>query len=255
MHVGVVDDVLRCEDVFACAAELGFAGLEVVLRRGDLARPDRLAELVKAKERWQLDVPSLILGGHNVEGGIADADHAVAARATAEVVAALEWAQALAADTILVPFFLAGDLPDEEAVDRCAAAFGALCPAAERVGVTLCFEGSLAAAEILRLAERSGSSAFGCYFDPANLVVAGFDPPAEARALGPLIRRVHLKDTRERRGDCRLGEGRVDFAACAAALAAIGYDGWLVLETPSAPPSVVARDLSFVRSTFPSLRR
>jgi sugar phosphate isomerase/epimerase len=255
MHVGVIDDILRCEDAFACAAELGFAGVEVVLGRSDLALPDRLAELMDAKERSQLAVPSLILGGHNVEGGIADPDGAVAALARSEVVVALDWAQALGSDAILVPFFLAAELADEEAIDRCAAAFEMLCPLAERAGVALCFEGSVAATVILGFAERSGSQAFGCYLDPANLVVAGLDLPTEALALGPLIRRVHLKDTRERRGDCRLGEGRVDFGACARALAEIGYDGWLVLEGPPAPPDLVARDLSFARSVFPSLRR
>jgi sugar phosphate isomerase/epimerase len=68
----------------------------------------------------------------------------------------------------------------------------------------------------------------------------GLDPPTGARALGTLIRRVHLKDTLERRGDCRLGEGRVDFGACARALAENGYDSWLVLEAPPAPPDLVA---------------
>ena len=226
-----------------------------MLRRADLASRDRLAELVAAKERSGLEVPSLILGGHNVDGGIADAAATVAARAEAEVLAALAWAPALGADVVLVPFFLAADLADLDAIDRCGAAFERLCPAAERADVMLCFEGSLAAAEVFALAERVASPAFGCYFDPANLVVAGLDPAAEAFALGPLIRRVHLKDTRERRGDCHLGEGRVDFAACARALDAIGYDGWLVLETPAGPPDEVGRDLSFARSVFPSLRR
>jgi L-ribulose-5-phosphate 3-epimerase len=255
VQLGVVEDVLRCDDVFACAAELGFVGIEVVLARGDLARPARLAELAKASARTRLGVPSLVLGAHNVDGGIADADPAVAARASTEVLGALEWARSLGADVVLVPFFLAADLPDEAAVERCAAAFGALCPTAERDGVTLCFEGSLAADEIRRLADRVGSPAFGCCFDPANVLVAGLDPPAEALALGSLIRRIHLKDTRERRGDCRLGEGRVDFAACRRALAAIGYDGWVVVEGPPAPPTEVARDVNFARSALPPLRR
>lgn len=255
MRAGVVEDVLRCDDVFGCAAELGLDGVEVVLAPGDLARPERLAGLVDAKKRWQVEAPSLILGAHNVEGGIADRDRAVAARATDEVVEALRWCRVAGSDVVLVPFFLAAELGDDDALERCAAAFEALCPAAERAGVTLCFEGSLPSTAILELAERSGSRAFGCYFDPANLVVAGLDPATEARALGPLIRRVHLKDTRERRGDCRLGEGRVDFAACADALAAIGYDGWLVLETPPGATAEVAGDLSFARSLFPSLPR
>jgi sugar phosphate isomerase/epimerase len=255
MPAGVVADVLLCEDVFACAGALGLEGVELLVGRDALARPGTLAELAATAEGSALEVPSLILSGHNVDGGIADAETGVAARASNDVLAAVECSRELGAEVVLVPFFLAADLIDADAVERCATTFARLCPAAERANVTLCFEGSLAAAQILQLAERIGSPAFGYYFDPANLVVAGLDPAAEALALGPLIRRVHLKDTRERRGDCHLGEGRVDFAACARALDAIVYDGWLVLETPPGPPEEVARDVSFAQSVFPSLRR
>jgi sugar phosphate isomerase/epimerase len=245
MRIGALSDVLMCDDVFGCAAELGLEGLEIVLASGDLARPERLSDLARSARRAALEIPSLVLGSQNLEGGVADADPAVAARARAEVLVALEWARVLGADAVLIPFFLKADLPNEAAVERCADAFGALCPAAERAGITLCFEGSLEATAVARIAEGAGSSAFGCYFDPANLVVAGLDPAAQVRALGRLIRRVHLKDTRERRGDCSLGDGRVDFAACAQALTEIGYGGWVVLESPPGPPEAVARDISF----------
>jgi sugar phosphate isomerase/epimerase len=55
-----------------------------------------------------------------------------------------------------------------------------------------------------------------------------------------------------RPGDVRPGGGRVDFSECASALGEIGYDGWLTLETPTGPPPLVARDLSFTRTTFPT---
>ena len=117
--------------------------------------------------------------------------------------------------------------------------------------MTLCFEGSLPADRIASLAARVGSEAFGCYFDLANpLAHKGLDAPTEIRALGELVTRVHVKDTRVRTGDCRPGTGRVDFAECALALSEIGYDGWLTLETPPAPPPLVSRDLSFTRSVF-----
>src|SRR5204862_6543946 len=89
-----------------------------------------------------------------------------------------------------------------------------------------------------------------CYFDLANLVVRGLDPPTEIRGLGPLVCRVHVKDLLARKNDCHPGLGRVDFPECAAALAEIGYDGWLVLETPAAPPPVVARDVAFTEAAF-----
>ncbi len=113
---------------------------------------------------------------------------------------------------------------------------------------------SLPADRIASIAARVGSEAFGCYFDLANPIAhKGLDPEAEIRALGGLIAAVHVKDTRVTTGDCRPGTGRVDFVACARALAEIGYDGWLTLETPPAPPPLVSRDLSFTRSVFAGL--
>jgi L-ribulose-5-phosphate 3-epimerase len=253
VHAGIVSDVVQGDNPFAVAAELGFDGVEVVLPHE--LTDKTLAALGDVQTRWRLEIPSLILGAHNMHGGIADANPVIAARARDDVRTALVWAQELGADTLLVPFFLAADLTDDRAIDRCAAEFRLLCGDAEDAEVTLCFEGSLSAREILSLAAQVDSPAFGCYFDPANLVVAGLDPTTEARTLGPRIRRVHLKDTRERRGDCRLGEGRVDFAACASALAEIGYDGWFVIEGPAADAPDVARDLTFARSMFPALER
>ena len=118
----------------------------------------------------------------------------------------------------------------------------------------LCIEVSLPADRIAAIAARVGSEAFGCYFDLANPIAhKGLDPEAEIRALGGLIAAVHIKDTRVTTGDCRPGTGRVDFAGCARALAEIGFDGWLTLETPPAPPPLVSRDLSFTRSVFAGL--
>ena len=169
--------------------------------------------------------------------------------------AAIELAAELGADIVLVPFFLRGELDGEDGLDRCAESFRPLCAEAASAGVTLCYEGTLPAREILRLAERVGSSAFGCYFDLANPLAAGLDPPTELRELGELVRRVHFKESRTLRGDTRPGLGRVDYAECALALAEIGYDGWLVLETPAAPPALVARDLSYARTHFPALEQ
>jgi sugar phosphate isomerase/epimerase len=257
LRAGVVDSTLRRGDesdgaVFERAHRVGFAGVEVVLQRDDL-RSRRLESLRRAMETTGVEIPSLVLGVHNEDGGIADADPAVAARAADQTRTAIAWAAELGADVVLVPFFLRGELVERADVGRCAAGFAALCPTAAAVGVTLCYEGTLPAEAVLELAHLVDSPAFGCYFDLANPVVSGLDPATEARRLGRLVRRVHFKDARTRRGDCQPGLGRVDYAECARALTQIGYEGWLVLETPPAPPEVVARDLSFARRCFPAL--
>ena len=226
MRAGVVDTVLRRDGdddaaVLERARQLGFAGVEVVLRRGDL-ESGRLESLRRARAATGVEVPSLVLGFHNEDGGIADADPSAARRAADDVRASIAWARELGADVVLVPFFLRAELLGEADVDRCADGFAALCPTAAAEGVTLCYEGTLPADGVLALAERVSSPAFGCYFDLANPVVSGLDPATEARRLGDLVRRVHFKDARARRGDCRPGLGQVDYAECVRALTEIG---------------------------------
>jgi sugar phosphate isomerase/epimerase len=255
MRAAVMDSVLApYAEPFTAAARLGFAGVEVDLTRADLRSSgrERLAELRRRQEATGLEIPSLVLGEHS-DGGIADADPHVAEAAAEDVRQALEWAADLGATALLVPFFGRGELASDADLDRCAAAFRSLSPLGSQRGVTLCYEGMLAAERVRLLAERIDSLAFGCYFDLANAVGRGLDPATEIRTLGRLLARVHVKDARVRPGDCPPGLGQVDFAESARALREIGYDGWLVLETPPGPAPLVGRDLSFTRSAFPEL--
>jgi sugar phosphate isomerase/epimerase len=233
---------------FERARRAGFAGVELVVSRDDLRGGRRLDDLPRA-----LPVPTLVLGDHNHGGGIADADADVARAAEQDVRDAVDRAAALGADVVLVPFFLRGEITDEAGFDRCADAFRGLCPVAAERGVTLAFEGTLPAERIRALAAHVESRAFGCYFDCANVTNEGLDASTEVLALGELVTRVHVKDTRSRRGDVVPGLGRVDFASVAKALTAIGYDGWIVVESPAAPWELIARDLSFARRHFPAL--
>jgi sugar phosphate isomerase/epimerase len=257
VRAAVMDVVIGGRDdaeAFARARRAGFSGVEVVVSRKDLASGARLRDLRLAQEATGLEIPALVLGEHNEKGGIADTSPDVSSRAYDDVRHALAWARELGAGVILIPFFVRAELVSETDDERAVGAFQALCPEAAEHGVQLCFEGSLPAGRIASLATRIGSDAFGCYFDLANpLAHAGLDPPTEIRGLGELITRVHVKDTRVRTGDCRPGTGRVDFHECARALSEIDYDGWLTLETPPAPPPLVARDLSFARTVFAGL--
>jgi sugar phosphate isomerase/epimerase len=229
-------DVLPSADdgeLFGRAKRLGFAGVEVILRR---AEGDRLDALRRAKAETGLAVPSLVLGEHSDLGGIADGEPAVAAAATQDVERALDWAAELGSDALLIPFFGRTELRDEADIERAA---GALRP--------------LASEPIRRLAAAVDAPAFGCYFDTANVVTRAMDTATELRGLGDLVRRVHLKDVRVKVGDCPPGLGRVDFDKTARALDEIGYEGWIVLETPPGPPELVGRDLAFARTVVPRL--
>jgi sugar phosphate isomerase/epimerase len=178
----------------------------------------------------------------------------VAQAALEDIRQAIDWAAQLGAKVILTPFFGQAELATEADLERAVTAFRQLCPLALERQVKLCYEGYLPARDVLRLAEWVGSEAFGCYFDMANIVGRGLDTALEIRALGKLTEQVHMKDIWIKPGDCPPGLGRVNFPESVKALAEIGYDGWIVLETPTGPLALVARDISFTRSQFPTLR-
>jgi sugar phosphate isomerase/epimerase len=75
---------------------------------------------------------------------------------------------------------------------------------------------------------EGGSPEIGLCVDTGWLATQGIDAPSAIRALGPLVRHVHVKDVRARGGHetCPLGEGCADIRGVIAVLAEIGYSGW-----------------------------
>jgi L-ribulose-5-phosphate 3-epimerase len=70
-------------------------------------------------------------------------------------------------------------------------------------------------------------------YDPANMVMNGFDPVQGAYDLGDLIVHTHAKDgigPGPNRGEVPLGEGEVPWDRYLRALREIGYDGFLTIE-------------------------
>ena len=79
-----------------------------------------------------------------------------------------------------------------------------------------------------------GSEGLKVNFDPANLVMAGFDPVRGVHDLADLIVHTHAKDGYRNRdgshGEVPLGRGQVPWDAYVAALRDIGYDGFFTIE-------------------------
>jgi inosose dehydratase len=104
--------------------------------------------------------------------------------------------------------------------------------------------------EIERLLEVSD---IGLCLDTGHLLLGRGDPVAAIRAWGSRINQLHLKDARldileqivaeaapvqeiwRRRAFCRLGEGDIPIANVLAAIADVGYGGWLVVEQDVLP--------------------
>ncbi len=189
------------------------------------------------------------------------------------VIDAIEAAKALGAKNILMAFFSNGDLRlrdankrlrdlkdgefssyelDEEGVTRVIEALRQIAPRAEDAGVIMGLENTLTAKQNLEIIDRIGSKMAQVYYDVGNSWSYGYDVPGEIRMLGnERICEVHLKDNKTR----ILGspEGQVDMSRCARALAEIGYDKWLVLETSGRRDRFIEDtrvNVAFVKKTF-----
>jgi sugar phosphate isomerase/epimerase len=228
--------VLRqpAERMFEVARDLGFDGVELDIRPGYertplFQRQERQALLARAGAAG-MAIPSICLGLLN-QGGFAN-EPEERARAQVAVKDCIALAQETDSRVLLLPFFGRGEIRSEASVQQVIVDVRTLAPMAEGAGVVLALETTLAAPELRRILDAIGSPAVQVYFDMANAVWRGYDPVAELRALRDSIAQIHVKDIAVTPGDCALGEGRVDVAACVRTISEIDYAGWLVLETP-----------------------
>jgi len=255
MKLASMDSVLKAAndaDAFAKAKSLGLDGIEINLKLAGLrdptsARPTRLRELAAEHD---LDLASMVLGEHN-SGGIATwwRDRS----ADDEVRRAVEWCSDIGAQTLLLPFFFFNEPKGRTHRAAVAERLKPHCERAAELKVVIAFEGVLTAEQLLEMANAIDSPGFGVYYDPANATWCDHDVASEIRALGKLIRQMHIKDAKTFTGDVPAGEGRVDWKGVVAALDAIGFDRWLSLETPPGPIESIAKSVAFARKTFPRL--
>ncbi len=151
----------------------------------------------------------------------------------------------IGASVILVPFFGTAVLKSEEQVRRMTQAMERLSPLAEENNVCLALETSLKAVDVVRVIEDIGSSYVQAYFDTGNTVSMKYDLVQEIEGLGEHIVQVHVKDNPS---ISMLGEGRVDFEVVIDTLQRVGFDGYLMLETPATdrPVAAAARNLNYL---------
>jgi len=100
--------------------------------------------------------------------------------------------------------------------------------------------------------DRIDSQSVGIYYDVGNMTAGGFDNADAIRELGGYISALHIKDRVVGNGGRRLGEGDVDFVAVRDALAEMGYDQVLTLETPTMddPEMEARKNLAFVKELW-----
>ena len=96
-----------------------------------------------------------------------------------------------------------------------------------------------------------GSKWVRAYFDIGNHVKYA-PPEAWIRALGPLLARCHVKDFKLNDDPggggkfVEIRDGSVNWPAVRAALAEVGYQGWMTIEGSSLPPAEQGRRLDLI---------
>lgn len=241
------------ETILPVAREAGLDGVELCLR-GDYAQDslwslDGARAIAARASNEGLDIPSLTLLMLN-QGGFAG-DPRTRQRARDIVHHSIDVAAALGARIILLPFFGAGRIEGVEGIAQVVEDLRALASTARQAGVVLGIETTLPAPTVVEIVRAVDSPAVSNYFDIANAVWLGYDPVAEVETLhaAGALPQIHVKDIQEKPGDRGPGEGRVPYPAVADALRRVGYDGYLVFETPPTDDPVAAarRHLTFMK--------
>lgn len=239
MKIGIRDGCLQepWSSVFEIGARLGFEGLELDLgasyEETMLWRLEGRKGLKEIIDQSGIALCSLCLG---VCWTYSPADDSAGTRDRIRRVltATCTYAAELGAKWILVPVTPGGEEVDHvTGTARWLEMMQSVAPVAADLGVVLCLENvgrgyGKSAAELANLVDTVASPGVAVYYDVGNALAFGNDPVAEIKFLGSRIGAVHIKD---READL-LGEGIVPIPQCLQALREIGYDDWLVLETP-----------------------
>ena len=237
------------EDAMKLAKAAGFEGIELTLDAAGPLNPNTtdadLAAIKAAAEEIGIALPSVACSLYWAYSFTSD-DPQERQKAHETAVTQIRFAKALGADTVLVvPGSVAVEfvperpvVPYDVAYDRALEAMKALAPVAEEYQIHVGVENVwnqllLSPLEFRSFLDAVGSDYVGSYFDVGNVMFSGY-PEHWIRILGSRIRKVHFKDYKRNPGglNCFVDilSGDVDWKAVTAALADVGYDGWVTGE-------------------------
>ena len=231
------------------SCKLGLAGVEPMIGAPDceyLSWTDaQVGQFLQHVGQVRVTVPSVALGAFNEDDSLVDP--AGAQRAQDLILRSLKFTHAVGAAVMLLCTYFRSHPDTPQKKDALVAVLKKVAPAARELGVTIALESPLPADELAQIVRAASSETIGVYYDVGNSIYLGFDVLADIRALGPLIRAMHLKDTAAMLGDSHLGKGRLDLPGTMQALKEIRYDGWLMLETPSGNESALRQDIQILK--------
>ena len=237
------------QDTFTLAKDAGFEGIEVALNaEGEINLTSTEAELQQVKQLAKdsgLALYSLVCG-MCWDSFLSDTNAANRQKAMDTVKKQLETAAILGCESILVlpgcvnaEFAAPGYVADyATCYDTALESVNKLKETAEQYKVEIALENVwnkflLSPVEMRDFIDKVNSPYVGSYFDVGNALANGY-PEHWIHALGDRIKKVHFKDYRVAAGGLHgfvdLLAGDVNYPAVMAALADIGYDGWVSAE-------------------------
>lgn len=233
-------------EAVAMARKLNLAAMQVTLGRAADGAPIRLedtalqAAWVAASREHGIPINSTYLDVLH-DDCLKNND-----RAQMRVRKGLEITKNLGGDVLMMVFFgKCGVIPRNE-LDYTIGLCRELAVEAEKMGLILGFENSSSGADNLYAVDKVNSKAFKVWYDVGNSTFAGYDVPAEIRALGKdRICMFHFKD----RG--YLGEGQVKFPEILSAIKAINFQGYANLETTNPSGNIEAdtqRNIAYLKN-------
>lgn len=233
------------------ASEIGLDGVQVSFGEpgspNDLRKEECRKQYLQAAQRHSVEIASLAMGVLN------RVPYASSPEARRWVEECIETMPKMGQKIVLLAFFGQGDIKDRpELIEEVIRRLKKVAPHAEQAGVILGLETWLNADEHLRILDAVGSPAVQVYYDTANMHKQGYDIYQEIRQLGrQRICQFHCKEN-----GFLLGKGPIDFQQVKEAIDAIGYRGWLVIE------SAIGKEMSirdsyvhnqqYLRSIFPT---
>ncbi len=249
MFEGGLEATLPVADAMTQAKQLGFDAIELcVASSGALTHKATQAEceaIVAKAAQLEIEIAS-VASGESWGCSPSDDNPDVRARIVEFTKKALQVAKWLGTDAYLfVPgavdvFFLEKSpvVPYDVCYQRATDAVQQILPTAEELDVTLGIENVwnkflLSPLEMRSFIDSFRSDSVGSYLDVGNILLTGY-PEHWISILGKRIARVHVKDFKKSIGTAAgfvdMLEGDVDFETVKAALAEIGYDGYVTAE-------------------------
>jgi sugar phosphate isomerase/epimerase len=235
------------------AAELGVEGFQVYVTRGELA-PWNMGKSARREFRHFVDGLGLTISALCGDLGHGYTDPSKMDELLGKSKSILDLSADLRVGIVTTHI---GVIPEDESHPTrpvLTEALEELGAYAEKVGSVFATEtGPEDPALMRRFLDSLNTEAVRVNYDPANLVMRGFDHVQGVRDLAPYIVHTHAKDgvrTPEGQGkEVPLGEGGVDWPAYLGALEEAGYRGFFAIEREVGenPVADISKAVAFLR--------